>query len=242
MKRDVSLVFLALLISFAFPQSALAEAKWTPISSNDYIFGYTSYKYSCWKGVTSANPPIIEVYSQNNWVKAVTGQILPPGSDIQSSCGADFPIIVGYQWLVMSPAPPAYATNRYQALYRERIPDTEFKYNDPVIKQTSELQEKCCVEKITTKKVPYIKKIKKNGKVENVIRYKTQSVSTQVPYTEEVLVEVIEYEEKTEIIPGFVGTSANIAIYPSLASMNSYVADVGTSILCSFGFKEHCKK
>ena len=242
MKRNVVLAIVTLLISTLYPQVASAEAKWTPISNNDYIFGYTSLKYSCWKGIDSTNPPILEVYSQNTWVKAATSQILPAGSDIQAPCGTDFPIAVGYQWLVMSPSPPAYATNRYQALYRERVPDTNLEYEIPVFKEVSELQEKCCVEKVTTKRVPYIAKVKKNGKTQNVIKYKTQKISTQVTYTEEVLVKKVEYEKKVDVIPGFVGTPANISIYSSLNSMSDYVADVGNSVLCSFGFTEKCKK
>jgi hypothetical protein len=220
---------------------AQAEAKWTPISSNDYIFGFTSFKYSCWKGITSAKPPILEVYSQNTWVQVATSQILPAGSDLQAPCGADFPIAAGYQWIVMSPAPPAYATNRYQALYRERIQDTSFEYEVAVTKQVTEIQEKCCVDKITSKRVPYIAKVKKNGKTQSVIKYKTQKVITQVTYTEEVLVDKIEYEKKVDVIPGYISDAANISIYPSLSSMNEYVADAGRSILCSFGFTEKCK-
>lgn len=242
MKRLI-VVFVSLALAIGFSvQPSVAESKWTPISSNDYIFGYTSYKYSCWKGITSANPPIIEVFSQNVWVKAVTGQILPVGSDVKTPCGNEFPIAVGYQWLVMAPSPPSYATDRYQALYRERIPEIENKYKEPILKQVIELQENCCVEKISTKKVPYIAKVKKNGKTANVIKYKTQQVSTLVSYMEEVLVDKTEYVDKVEIIPGYVGTPANITIYPSLASMNNYVADIGRKILCDFGFSAECKK
>lgn len=241
-RKIAQLVISLLFLSLLHPSTASAEAKWTSFSNNDYIFGYTSLKYSCWSGVANDNLPVLEIYSQNSWIKVATGQILPQGSDIQSPCKSEFPIAVGFQWIVMNPSPPAYATNRYQALYRTRIPDTEYRYQEPVIKQVLELQEKCCVEKITSKKVPYIAKVKKNGKTQNVIKYRTRSVSTQVTYMEEVLVDVYEYEEKVEITPGFVSTPANIAIYPSLASMNDYVADVGSSILCSFGFTEKCKK
>jgi len=242
MKRSITAIILASLFIGTSIQPSVAESKWTPISSNDYIFGYTSYKYSCWKGITSANPPIIEVFSQNVWVKAVTGQILPVGTDVKTTCGNDFPIAVGYQWLVMAPSPPSYATDRYQALYRERIQDIENKYKEPVLKQVIELQENCCVEKITTKKVPYIAKVKKNGKTTNVIKYKTQKEITQVSYMEEVVVDKTEYVDRVETIAGYVGSPANIAIYPSLASMNNYVADIGKKILCDFGFSAECKK
>jgi serine/threonine protein phosphatase PrpC len=52
----------------------------------------------------------------------------------------------------------------------------------------------------------------------------------------------IEYEKKIDVIPGYVGTPANVSIYTSLNSMSDYVADVGSSILCSFGFTEKCKQ
>lgn len=142
----------------------------------------------------------------------------------------------------MTPSPPAYATDRYQALYRERISDIENKYKQPVLKRVIELQENCCVEKITTNKVPYIAKVKKNGKTTSVIKYKSQKISTEVSFMEEVLVDKTEYVDKVEIIPGYLGTPANIAIYPSLASMNNYVADIAKKILCDFGFTAECKK
>jgi cellulase/cellobiase CelA1 len=87
----------------------------------------------------------------------------------------------------MAPSPPAYATNRYQALYRQRIPDVENKYKLPVIKQVTELEETCCVEKITTKKVPYIAKAKKTGKTINVIKYRSVKSSEWVTSMEEVV-------------------------------------------------------
>ncbi len=223
-------------------QPSFAESKWTPISSNDYIFGYTSYKYSCWSGVSETNPPIIEVFSQNVWVKAATGQVLPAGSDIQTPCEKDFPIAVGFQWQVMAPAPPAYATNRYTALYRAKIPDIVKKYKEPVITQVIELQTKCCVEKVTTKKVPYIAKVKKNGKTTNVIKYKVAKTTALVDYEEEVLVDKTEYVDKVEVIPVYEGKPANISIYSSVNAMNDEYAQAANSILCSFGFSSNCKK
>jgi len=223
-------------------QPSFAESKWTPISSNDYIFGYTSYKYSCWSGVSDTNPPIIEVYSQNVWVKAATGQILPAGSDVQTPCEKDFPVAVGFQWLVMAPAPPAYATNRYTALYRAKIPDIVKKYKEPVITQVIELQTKCCVEKVITKKVPYIAKVKKNGKTTNVIKYKLAKTTTLVDYEEEVLVDKTEYVDRVEIIPVYEGKPSNFSIYPSVVAMNNEAADLARGVLCAFGFSAECKK
>ena len=240
-KFTIVFVSIALLMGFSI-QTSVAESKWTPISSNDYIFGYTSLKYSCWSGVTNANPPIIEVFSQNVWIKAVTGQLLPAGSDIQTPCEKDFPVAVGFQWLVMAPAPPAYATNRYTALYRQKIPDIENKYKDPVIKQVTKLQENCCKDKITTKKVPYIAKVKKNGKTTNVIKYKTETTVTQVSYLEEVIVDETEYVDKVETIPGYVGAPGNISIYSSASAMQDEVAAMGRAVLCAFGYSAECKK
>lgn len=242
MKRLIWLTGLTLLVSITSVTPSFAEAKWTPISSNDYIFGYTSFKYSCWSGVSDANPPIIEVYSQNVWVKAATGQILPAGSDVQTPCEKDFPMAVGFQWLVMAPAPPAYATNRYTALYRAKIPDIVKKYKEPVITQVIELQTKCCVEKVTNKKVPYIAKVKKNGKTTNVIKYKIAKTTALVDYEEEVLVDKTEYVDKVEIIPVYEGKPGNISIYSSLNAMNDEYAQAANSILCSFGFSSNCKK
>jgi hypothetical protein len=241
MKKLMIVIVSTFLLIGSSIQSSSAESKWTPISSNDYIFGYTSLKYSCWSGVTSANLPIIEVYSQNAWVKAATGQILPTGSDIETPCGGEFPIAVGFQWQVMAPSPPTYQTNRYSALYRAKIPDIEKKYKELLFKQVTELQETCCEEKITIKKVPYIAKVKKNGKTVSVIKYKTQKISEQVTYMKEVLVDKQEYQDKIEIIPGYVGNPGNISIYPSVTAMQNEAAALARGVLCAFGFSAECK-
>jgi len=242
MKRSITAIILASLFIGTSIQPSFAESKWTPISSNDYIFGYTSYKYSCWSGVSDTNPPIIEVYSQNVWVKAATGQILPAGSDVQTPCEKDFPVAVGFQWLVMAPAPPAYATNRYTALYRAKIPDIIKKYKEPVLTQVTELQTKCCMEKVITKKVPYIAKVKKNGKTTNVIKYKLAKTTTLVDYEEEVLVDKTEYVDRVEIIPVYEGKPGNFSIYPSVVAMNNEAVDLARGVLCAFGFSAECKK
>ena len=140
--------------------------------------------------------------------------------------------------------PPTIKTaSRFKtnSLTKSSPSDIENKYKLPVITQVIELQETCCEEKITTKKVPYIAKVKKNGKTVSVIKYKTQKISEQVTYMEEVLVDKTEYKEKVEIIPGFVGTPGNISIYPSVSAMQNEVAALGRAVLCAFGFSENCK-
>ena len=237
-----NLLALVLMI-VAIPVSpAQADAKWSPIADNDYIFGYTSYKYSCWSGVTDDNPPTIEVYSNDKWVTAVVGQILPPGSDLKTPCESDFPIAVGFTWTVMSPSPPAYQTNRYTALYRQKIPDREIVTQRLVSTQVEEEIELCCKTKTSTKKVPYIAKVKKNGKTENVIKYKMVKYQERVRYITTVLVDKNEWQDFSTKVPGWTGESRNFSIYSSVAAMNAEYAAVANAVLCSFGFKEKCTK
>lgn len=243
MKRKLAATFSLLVTSILFPiQPAFAEAKWNPITDNDYIYGYTSYKYSCWSGVTADNPPVIEVLVNNNWMKVATGQILPSGSDLKAPCESKFPIAVGYTWAVLAPAPPGYQTNRYAALFRQRIPDTEFKTSVTVIKQVYEDQEKCCVSKLTSQKVPYIATVKKNGKSTSVIKYRTIYKTTQETYIESVLVDRPDQQETTTKVPGYITEPGNIYIYSSTASMTNEILSIGRGVLCSFGFTENCKK
>lgn len=232
---------LALAVSLSSVVPANAEAKWSPISESDYIFGYTSYKYSCWSGVTSENPPTIEVFSNNTWVTAVTGQILPQGSDIKTPCETQFPTAVGFVWTVMAPSPPAYQTNRYTALYRQRIPDKVVIKQELVTKQVYEDQERCCTTKVTSKKVPYIATVKKNGKSVNVIKYKTVKTSTQVNYTESVLVDKSEWVEVKSTLPGWTGTSGNISIYSSESAMISEMRALANALACALGRGTNCK-
>lgn len=242
--RNLAVIFsvATLFLSVVFPSTASAEAKWTPIGENEYIYGYTSYKYSCWSGVTEKNPPVIEVLNNGGWLKVATGQILPIGSDIKSPCEAAYPIAVGFVWSVLAPAPPAYKTNRYTATYRQRIPDTEIVTPVMVMKEAYEKQEICCVTKFSTKKIPYIAKVKKSGKYVNVIKYKTVTTSTDETYFEDVLVEVAEVEERRTSIPGWVGEPGTVYIYSSAGAMQSEAFDLARGVLCAFGFSGDCKK
>lgn len=236
-KLVLFLVLFSCLFTFSLPlNNSYATSKWTPITENDYIFGYTSYKYSCWSGVTEDNPPIIEVFSNNVWVQAAIGQILPAGSDIKSPCEQSYPITVGFTWTVMAPSPPAYQTNRYTALYRPRIPDKEILTKKLVLNKVLEDREKCCKVKEVLKKVPYIAKIKKNGKYVNVIKYKTVKSQEQVTYTEQVELEKSELVDVKSSIPGYIGASGNISIYSSVNAMNADIAKITSGVLCSFGF------
>jgi hypothetical protein len=227
---------------FGSVSTASAASTWTPISDNDYIFGFVSNKYSCWSGVNSTNIPFIEVYTPTGWVKAASGQLLPANSDLKTPCGSDFPIAVGYQWLVMAPAPPAVPTNRYSALYREKTPDKVVTTSRIVVEPVTETQYLCCRDKVEIKKVPYISTTKVKGKTVNQIKYKTVSTTTKEYYYEEVTVNQQRTIEDTSTIPGWTGNPGNIYIYSSIASMNNEIASIGSSILCSFGFSSNCKK
>jgi hypothetical protein len=240
--RKLLFTLLTLALSFSGALPANAEAKWSPITESDYIFGYTSYKYSCWSGVTNENLPVIEVYSNNNWVTAVTGQLLPVGSDIKTPCDASFPIAVGFSWTVMAPAPPSYQTNRYTALYRQRIPDKTVTTQKLVTTQVYEDQEFCCESKTINKKVPYIAKVKKNGKFVNVIKYKWVKSEEQVKYVESVLVDKSVWQDVSNTVKGWVGESGNISIYPSVNAMNAEAAAMANAIACAFGFSSACAK
>ena len=239
--KKLLIACLALVLSLASPIPANAEAKWSPITESDYIFGYTSYKYSCWSGVTSENPPVIEVFSNNAWTTAVTGQILPAGSDIKTPCELQFPIAVGFVWTVMAPSPPAYQTNRYTALYRQRIPDKVVIKQELVTNQVYEEQEKCCTEKVTSKKVPYIAKVKKNGKYVNVIKYKIVKSTQQVNYIESVLVDKSEWVDVKSTIPGWTSASGNISIYSSESAMISEMRALANALACALGRGTNCK-
>ena len=185
------LVFGSLLSSIAFvlslivPYNATAEAKWNLISSQDYIFGFTSYKYACWSGsFTNAQAPVLQVYDSGRWLDAAKGQILPTGSDISTPCESAYPIAVGYQWTVMNPAPPSglSGSQRYSILYRQKLPDSVTKIAVQVTKSVPEVVTKTrevsttvpedvlktrSVPKIV--KTPYIATVTKNGKKTQVI-------------------------------------------------------------------------
>jgi hypothetical protein len=239
--RKFVFILITLAISFSGALSANAEAKWSPIAENDYIFGYTSYKYSCWSGVTNENLPVVEVFANNTWVTAVKGQILPLGSDVKTPCGSEFPIAVGFVWTVMAPSPPAYQTNRYTALYRQRIPDKEVIKQELVTKQVYEDQEFCCETKTTSKKVPYIAKVKKNGKFVNVIKYRWVKSEEQVKYVDSVLVDKSEWVDVKSTLPGWIGASGNISIYSSENAMRDEFSKLANAIACDFGLST-CRK
>ena len=241
MKKTLAL-FLVAVFAISGTSPATAEAKWTLISYSDYILGYTSFKYSCWSGVTNENLPTIEVFSNNTWVKAATGQILPAGSDIATPCESDHPIAVGFVWSVMAPSPPAYQTNRYTALYRQKIPDKEVVRKELVTKQVYEDQEKCCTTKVTSKKVPYIAKVKINGKTVNVIKYKLVKSTEQVNYTESVLVDKSEWVDVRSTETGWTGPSGNISIWSSEIAMRNDFLAMANALACAFGTGTNCKK
>jgi hypothetical protein len=240
-KKLISCFAVILFVISLTPHVAQANTKWTLINSNDYIFGFTSYKYSCWKGVTDKNPPIIEVFVNNSWTKAATGSILAQGSELEAPCSADFPIAVGFVWNVMQPAPPPYEVNRYVALYRERIPDTEYFVKELVPKQIMEIQQVCCEVKTLSKRVPYIAKVKKNGKFTNVIKYKSVTTQEQVTYEKPVLVEKNELVDVRKTSPGWIGQPGNISIYSSQNAMLSQYRDLANALACGLG-SPNCKK
>jgi hypothetical protein len=142
----------------------------------------------------------------------------------------------------MAPSPPSYQTNRYSALYRQKIPDREIITQKLVTTQVYEDQEKCCTTKTVSKRVPYIAKVKKDGKYVNVIKYKTVKSQVSVTYTESVLVDKDEWRDEVSTVKGWTGQSANIYIYPSVSAMNQEYADLASGVLCAFGFSSSCKK
>jgi hypothetical protein len=219
---------------------AKAESKWTPITESDYIFGYTSYKYSCWPGVDNENLPTIEVFSNNSWVTAVTGQILPVGSDIKLPCDSQYPIAVGFVWTVMAPSPPAYQTNRYTALYRQKIPDKTILKRELVTKQVYEARTYCCESKVVSKKVPYNVKVKRNGRYIDIIKYRNVKSTKQVRYTENVLIDKSEWVDVKNTIPGFTGTNGNISIYSSESAMINEAINLARALACALRGGTNC--
>jgi hypothetical protein len=265
-------VTLVLLATFSNPTHSFAESKWNPISSQDYIFGFTSYKYSCWSGnFTNADTPLLQVYDNGRWLDAAKGQILPPGSDIKTPCEASFPIAVGYEWTVMNPAPPSGLSGgeRYSVLYRQKLPDLITKVAVQVTKSVPETviktrEVKTMVPEIVLKKKkvpkiikkPYIATVTKNGKKSQVIKYR--SVTTYVTqtfketvmvekvelqtYSETVLVEKVVTEYQDKVTPGYTTSNGNVVVYPSESAMRQSYTDAANAVLCSFGFLERCKK
>ena len=270
--RVTVIMVLALFVTFVNPSSSSAESKWNLISSQDYIFGYTSYKYACWSGsFTNAQAPVLQVYDNGRWIDAAKGQILPAGSDISTPCDATYPIAVGYQWTVMNPAPPVGLSGsaRYSILYRQKLPDTVIKVPIQVIKnvpevvtKTREVKTVVPEEVIKTRlvpkivKTPYIATVKKNGKKTQVIKYRSTTKYVEESYTETVLIEKLEaqsyqetvYVQKTvteyqdKVTPGYTSENGNVVVYPSESAMRQAYTDLGSGILCAFGFSASCKK
>jgi hypothetical protein len=262
----------ALLLSVIVPYSANAEAKWNPISSQDYIFGYTSYKYACWSGsFTNAEAPVLQVYDNGRWLDAAKGQILPTGSDISTPCETAYPIAVGYQWAVMNPAPPSglSGSQRYSILYRQKLPDTITKIGVQVTKsvpedviKTREVKTTVAEDVLKTRsvpktvKTPYIATVTKNGKKTQVIKYKSSTKYVKETYTETVWVDKVETQEYIEsvlvekvvieyqdqVTPGYTSANGNVVVYPSEAAMRQIYSDTASGILCAFGFSASCKK
>lgn len=270
--RITVIMVLALFVTLVNPSSSSAESKWNLISSQDYIFGYTSYKYACWSGsFTNAQAPVLQVYDNGRWIDAAKGQILPAGSDISTPCEATHPIAVGYQWTVMNPAPPVGLSGsaRYSILYRQKLPDTVIKVPIQVTKSAPEVVTKTREVKTTVPeeviktrlvpkvvKTPYIATVKKNGKKTQVIKYRSTTKYVEESYTETVLVEKLEtqsyqetiYVQKTvteyqdKVTPGYTSENGNVVVYPSESAMRQAYTDIGSGILCAFGFSASCKK
>lgn len=272
------LVFGSLLSSIAFvlslivPYNATAEAKWNLISSQDYIFGFTSYKYACWSGsFTNAQAPVLQVYDSGRWLDAAKGQILPTGSDISTPCESAYPIAVGYQWTVMNPAPPSglSGSQRYSILYRQKLPDSVTKIAVQVTKSVPEVVTKTrevsttvpedvlktrSVPKIV--KTPYIATVTKNGKKTQVIKYKSSTKYVKETYTDTVWVDKVETQEYTETVmvqktvteyqdqvtPGYVSENGNVMVYPSESAMISKYSELANALACALGRGTNCKK
>lgn len=265
------IIAFVLFVTFSNPSSSYADSKWNPISSQDYIFGFTSYKYSCWSGsFTNENAPILQVYDNGRWVDAAKGQILPPGSDMSAPCETAYPIAVGYQWTVMNPAPPVGLTGsaRYSILYRQKLPDLITKIPVQITKSVPEVVTKTrevktivpedvlktrVVPKIV--KTPYIATVTKNGKKTKVIKYRSVTEYVTETYTETIWVDKVEIQTYTETVlaqktvteyqdkvtPGYTSGNGNVVVYPSESAMRQAAFDIANGLACAFGFAT-CKK
>jgi hypothetical protein len=241
---------IALLVSFIFrPVDAVANSKWTPLSSSDYIFGYSSKKYSCWSGTfDQSNTPTLQVYANERWVNVSKGIVLTSMESIEKPCEKDFPIAIGYQWTFMTPSPPSDATrsNRYRVLYRQKLPDVKIQKTVLVEKEVKEERVESRTV-LTVVQEPYIKKVLVRGskgkkpRNQRVIAYRDVSVEKIETFTVSSTVMKQFPEIRDEVIPGTATENAEFAVYPSYGAMQEYVTDVASSILCSFGFTERCK-
>jgi hypothetical protein len=275
-KRGERLLFMAILIFVFLPlqtsSPANAESKWNPISSQDYIFGYTSFKFACWSGTFNAeNSPSLQVFDNSKWVDVAKGQVLPVGSDISTPCETTHPIAIGYQWTFMNPAPPLGLTGsaRYSVLYRQKLPDLISKVSVLVTKSVPQDVLKSrdvlkTVPQIVNKiknvkkivKTPYIASVIRNGKKENVIKYKSEVKLVPVKYTETKMIDKLVtetyivnenvlkevYENQDKVTPGYTTENGNVVVYPSMAAFNQYTLDLVNGLACSFGFSSSCKK
>lgn len=244
MKRVVLLICSSLVLVTPTSTHA-ADAEWTKISSSDYIYGYTSKKFSCWSagvGLPGAVLPRIEVLDNGAWVFAVQGEVLPKTSSLQEQCPADFPVAVGYRWAVMRPVPPASGGNRYRITYRQGFADKEEKVLTGFVPETylEDVTEYVDVPK--EKKIPYVGTTTVKGKKKSVIKYKTKIEIVKVPITTKKEKQRLVEKYENKVTPGYKTEPSEIAVYPSVGAMNEYVAEIGSSVLCSFGFKENCKK
>ena len=270
--RVAAVIVFALFATLANSPTSNAESKWNLISSQDYVFGYTSYKYACWSGsFTNAQAPVLQVYDNGRWIDAAKGQILPAGSDISTPCESTYPIAVGYEWTVMNPAPPVGLSGsaRYSILYRQKLPDTVIKVPIQVTKNVPEVvtktrEVKTTVPEVVLKtrsvpkivKTPYIATVKKNGKKTQVIKYKSTTKYVNETYTETVWVEKLEtqtYQEtvyvqkvvteyQDKVTPGYTTGNGNVVVFPSESALRQYWADAANGIACSLGFSAACKK
>ena len=239
-----SLSSFALLFSIIVPYSATAEAKWNLISSQDYIFGFTSYKYACWSGsFTNAQAPVLQVYDNGRWIDAAKGQILPTGSDISTPCETAYPIAVGYQWTVMNPAPPSGLSGgqRYNILYRQKLPDTVTKVAVQVTKSVPEDVIKTRLVPKTVKK-PYIATVTKKGKKTQVIKYKKRTKYVEETYTETVQVQKTVTDYQDQVTPGYTSTNGNVLVYPSESALTSSYSELANALACGLGRGTNCKK
>ena len=270
------LLFIAILICVFLPLQTMlpanAESKWNPISSQDYIFGFTSFKFACWSGTYNAeNTPSLQVFDNGKWVDVAKGQVLPVGSDISTPCETTHPIAIGYQWTFMNPAPPLGLTGsaRYSILYRQKLPDLISKVSVLVTKSVPQEVPKSrdvlkTVPQIVNKtknvkktvKTPYIASVIRNGKKENVIKYKSEVKLVPVKYTETKMVDkwvtetyiVTEnvlkevYENQDKVTPGYTSENGNVVVYPSMTAYNQSAIDLANSVACAFGISSACKK
>lgn len=223
------------LANFTIPAGADAST-WQTFTNGNQIFGYTASDYACWNVGNTSNLPVLETYDGGQWVKVATGFLLPPTASLSTPCTSDYPTAIGYQWTLMNPALPTYQTNGYSGLFRQRIPDltvsTQVNSNEyidtPVVK--------CCNTVTSSKKVPYIKTVRKKGKKIATLAYKTLTTSSQENYTvtEPVLTPVTKSVDST--VPGYVGLSFNLYIFVSPVAEQNAAAALAHGIMCAFGF------